>query len=61
MSESLLLRRRDNLALTLAEIERATRGRSDGDDLVDEMLALGQVRRGPDGTLVDTASDHLLG
>jgi hypothetical protein len=61
IGDSLLLRRRDNLALTLAEIERATRGRADGDDLVDEMLALGQVRRGPDGTLVDAASDQFLG
>ena len=36
--DSLLLRRRDNLALTLAEIERATGQRPDGDDLVDGML-----------------------
>ncbi len=61
VSDSLLLRRRDNLALVMREIERATRHRPDGDDLLDEMLSLGQVRRGPDGTLVDTASDQLLG
>jgi hypothetical protein len=59
--DSLLLRRRDNLALTLAELERATGHRPDGDDLVDEMLALGSVQRAADGSLVDTASDQLLG
>jgi hypothetical protein len=61
INDSLLLRRRDNLAMTLAEIERATQSRADGDDLVDEMLSLGQVQRTSDGTLVDTASDQLLG
>jgi hypothetical protein len=57
----LLLRRRDNLNLTMAEIERATRHRPDGDDLIDQMLSLGQVRRHRDGTLVDGASDEFLG
>jgi len=61
INDSLLLRRRDNLAMTMKEIERATRGRPDGDDLLDEMLSLGRVQRGPDGTLVDQASDQLLG
>ena len=61
VSDSLLLRRPDNLAMTMREIERATRGRPDGDDLLDEMLSLGRVRWGPDGVLVDGASDQLLG
>jgi hypothetical protein len=61
IADSLLLRRRDNLALTMAEIERATGQRPDGDDIMDEMLSLGRVQRGTDGTLVDTDSDHLLG
>jgi hypothetical protein len=61
ITESLLLRRRDNLALTMAEIERATSRRPDGDDIVGEMLSLGRVHRGADGTLVDTDSKHLLG
>jgi hypothetical protein len=61
ISDSLLLRRRDNVALTMREIERATQKRPDGDDLVDEMLSLGPVQRGPDGTLVDRAGDQLLG
>jgi hypothetical protein len=61
INDSLVLRRSDNLALTMTEIERAVRRRSDGNDLVDEMLSLGQVRRGADGTLVDQASNHLLG
>ena len=61
INDSLLLRRSDNLTLTMNEIEPAVRHRSDADDLVDEMLSLGQVRRSPDGTLVDLASDRLLG
>jgi hypothetical protein len=61
VSDSLLLRRRENLTFTMSEIERATSRRRDGDDLVEEMLSLGRVRRGPDGTLVDEASDQLLG
>jgi len=61
VSDSLLLRRRDNLATTMAEIERATLLVADGDGLVEEMLSLGQVRRDPDGRLVDGASDELLG
>jgi hypothetical protein len=61
VSDSLLLRRRDNLISTMAEIERATARRADGDDLIDEMLSLGPVRRLSDGTLVDSASDQFLG
>jgi hypothetical protein len=61
ITDSLLLRRPDNLAMTMREIERATNRRPDGDDLLDEMLSLGHVQRGPDGTLVDTAGDQLLG
>jgi hypothetical protein len=61
INDSLLLRRNDNLALTMNEIERAVRHRNDGSDLVDEMLSLGQVRRRSDGTLVDHTSDQLLG
>jgi hypothetical protein len=60
VGDSMLLRRRDNLALTMREIERATQKRPDGDDLLDEMLSLGPVQRGPDGTLVE-ASHLLLG
>jgi hypothetical protein len=61
VNDSLLLRRRDNLAGTMAEIERATQHRPDSDDLIEEMLSLGQVRRGPDGRLVDEASHQILG
>ncbi len=45
----------------MAEIEHATAGRADADDLIDEMLAMGTVVRDSDGTLVDTTGDHLLG
>lgn len=59
--DSLLLRRRDNLRFTMTEIERAVGRRPGGGDLIDEMLSLGSVDRLPDGTLVDRASDELLG
>jgi hypothetical protein len=61
VNDSLMLRRRDNLAVTMAEIERAVGDRADADDIVDEMLSLGQVRRCADGTLVDSAGEQLLG
>lgn len=61
LHDSLLLRRSENLAFTLREIELATEGRNDADDLIDEMLGLGTVARDTDGTLVDTTGNHLLG
>ena len=59
--DSVVLRRPDNLALALSEIELATEGRPDAADLLEEMLRLGSVARGPDGTLVDLHGDQLLG
>jgi hypothetical protein len=59
--DSVVLRRPDNLALALSEIELATEGRPDAADLLEEMLSLGSVARGPDGTLVDLHGDQLLG
>ncbi|MGP8059051.1 MAG: hypothetical protein ACLP9C_05400 [Acidimicrobiales bacterium] len=53
LRDSVVLRRADALALALSEIERATAGRPDADDLLDEMLSLGRVARRPDGTLGD--------
>jgi hypothetical protein len=54
LEDSLLLRRADNLRITMNEIEHALAGRPDAADLLDEMLSLGTVRRLPDGTVVDT-------
>jgi len=56
--DSVLLRRPDNLAMAMAEIELAVEGRPDGADLVEEMLGLGRVTRGPDGVLVDDDEDR---
>ncbi|MCU0269547.1 MAG: hypothetical protein MUF83_13015 [Acidimicrobiales bacterium] len=53
LRESSVLRRSDNLALALREIEHALRDRPDRDDLLDELFALGSVRRLADGTPVD--------
>ena len=61
LSDSLVLRRQENLRFAMAEIELAVAGRADGDDLVEELLSLGEVARLPDGSLVDATGDHLLG
>ena len=61
LSDSLLLRRQDNLQFTMREIEHATAGRTDADDLIEEMLAMGPVERQADGTVIDRSGDHLLG
>jgi len=59
--DSVVLRRRDNLALALAEIERAVEGRPDAADLMEELWSLGRVARGPDGTPLDVDGDRFLG
>jgi len=61
LQDSLLLRRHERLQMTMGEIDRAVEGRADADDLIEEMLSLGQVRRGADGLMTDTAGDHLIG
>ncbi len=61
LSDSLLLRRQDNLAFTMGEIDDAVSGRRDADDLVDEMLSLGSVVRGEDGTLSEPLAPLGLG
>jgi hypothetical protein len=61
LSDSLLLRRPERLQFTMGEIDRALEGRSDADDIVDEMLAMGTVQRGTDGLMHDTTGDHLIG
>jgi len=52
-------RRADFLALMLREIRGSLAGRVDADDLLDEVLDLGAVRLGPDGSLVDTSDPRV--
>jgi hypothetical protein len=53
VQNSVFLRRAEGLKLAMGEVEHAVRDRSDAGDLIEEMLALGDVRRLADGTLVD--------
>ncbi len=55
LSASIVLKRRENLSLFMAEVERALAGRPDADEIVDEMLSLGSVIRLHDGTFADPA------
>jgi hypothetical protein len=54
-------RRAALLASTMGEIEHALTGRSDADDVIEEMLSLGSVRRLADGTLVEPEIQHISG
>ena len=51
LTDSLVLRRRENLNFVMGEIEQAVAGRPDAGDLVDEMLSLGSVIGLDDGTV----------
>ncbi len=53
LEQSMVARRADNVRLVLSEVRHALEGRPDADDLLDEMLALGDVRVLPDGEIVD--------
>jgi hypothetical protein len=53
VEESMLTRRAEALKVAMSEMRHAMRDRSDAEDLIDEMLTLGDVRRLADGTLVD--------
>lgn len=53
LADSRSVRRRENLAFQLGEIELALAGRPDADDVLAEMLSLGSVVRAADGSLVD--------
>jgi hypothetical protein len=61
IDDSVILRRQENLQMTLREIELAADRRPDATDLVDEMLSLGTVIRHTDGTLIDAEGAHVLG
>jgi hypothetical protein len=59
--DSVLLRRHDGLQLAMREVEHATAGRADADDLIDEMLSLGNIVRDADGTVVDPTGSAIIG
>lgn len=61
LAESTVVRRGENLAFAMREIDHALAGRADRDDLVEELLSLGEVRRLPDGTLVDPGDPRYPG
>src|SRR5664280_1852781 len=61
VSDSVLLRRSENLNSTMGEVEHALSGRSDAVDIVDEMLSLGSVARLADGTVADAGGPAPLG
>ena len=61
LHDSVLLRRQDNLALVMREIDEAVAGRPDGDDLIEEMFSLGSVIRNPDGSLSDPGAAAVVG
>jgi hypothetical protein len=61
LRDSVMLRRQENLNFIMGEIEEAVAGRTDGDDIVHEMLALGSVVRQDDGSVVDPDGAALLG
>jgi hypothetical protein len=58
LSNSLVLRRRENINFVMGEVLDAVAGRADGDALVDEMLSMGSVVRQPDGTYADRPTDR---
>jgi hypothetical protein len=59
--DSVLLRRHDGLQLAMREVEHATAGRADADDLIEEMLSLGNIVREADGTVVDPTGNAIIG
>ncbi len=61
LSDSLLLRRQENLDFVLGEITAALADRPDRDDLIDEMLSLGSVVRREDGSVTDPPGSVPLG
>ena len=53
LSDSLNLRRQENLSFVMGEITEALAGRPDADDVIEEMLSLGPVVRLADGSVTD--------
>ena len=50
---SVIMRRAEGLKMAMSEVRHALGDRADADDIIDEMLSLGTIRRLADGTLVD--------
>ena len=61
LSDSLLLRRKENINFIMREVEDALAGRGDADDIVEELLSLGSVVRLGDGTVVDPVDTSAVG
>jgi hypothetical protein len=57
LSDSLVVRRQENLNFVMDEVVEALAGRNDADDIVDEMLSLGSVIRLGDGTVTDPGAE----
>jgi hypothetical protein len=56
LGESVLLKRQENLNFFMNVVVTSLAGRVGGDDLLDEVLSLGQVKLQRDGTALDTGS-----
>ena len=56
MAESLGVRREQNLAITLREVEHAVESHARGSDILEQFHALGAIRPGPDGSWVENAA-----
>ena len=50
---SVIMRRAEGLKMSMSEVTHSLGDRADADDIIDEMLSLGTIRRLADGTLVD--------
>jgi hypothetical protein len=53
LADSLQVRRQENLNFVMDEVEQSLGDRSDADDVIEEMLALGSVIRLADGSVID--------
>jgi len=56
LTDSVVVRRQENLNFVMGEIIAAVDGRPDAESLVDDMLSLGSVVRQDDGTVADPAA-----
>ncbi len=53
LSDSLVVRRQENLNFVMGQVVESLAGRADGEDIIDEMLSFGSVVRLDDGTVCD--------
>jgi hypothetical protein len=61
LHDSVLLRRQENLAFTMREVEHALAVRPNAGDIIEEMLSMGSVVRLEDGTLTDPPGTSRVG